>query len=67
MLVIGGGGAGGSYSGAEGGAGGLIMQGFSLPLGTNSITINVGAGGIPTHKATENNESNTSRSPILFR
>ena len=45
VLAVGGGGSGSSSAGGGGGAGGVVMNPISLPAGSSSITISVGAGG----------------------
>ena len=46
VLAVGGGGGGSAWGGGGGGAGGVVMNPVNLPIGSNTITINVGAGGV---------------------
>ncbi len=63
VLVVAGGGAGGGGRGGGGGAGGVVYQsGFSIPSGSNSIT--VGAGGTGVVDGNGGNGSNSTFSSI---
>ena len=60
VLAVGGGGAGGGGGGGGGGAGGVVMMPVQIPAGSNTITINVGAGGaVPTATNIANKGYNT--------
>jgi hypothetical protein len=48
VLAVGGGGAGGCNGGGGGGAGGVIMAPITIPAGTGTISVFVGAGGVVT-------------------
>jgi hypothetical protein len=60
-LIVGGGGTGGKSGNVTGGggAGGVIMKSVLIPTGTNTMTINVGAGGL-CNSSTQVNGSNSS-------
>ena len=60
VLAVGGGGAGGGGGGGGGGAGGVVMLPINLPAGSNTISVNVGAGGaVPSTTSTVIPGSNT--------
>ena len=48
ILAVAGGGAAGGDQGGGGGGGGVIVAQVTLPSGTNTITVSVGAGGVNT-------------------
>ena len=65
ILAVGGGGAGSNWTGGGGGGGGVVMQYVTLPNGSNSMNISVGAGGAgPTASNTLGN--NGSNSTVIF-
>ena len=45
ILAVGGGGSGSSYAGGGGGAGLVVMKTITVPAGSNTMTISIGAGG----------------------
>lgn len=45
-MVVAGGGAGGAIVAAGGGGGGVVMTPINIPVGSDTMTINVGAGGV---------------------
>jgi len=45
-MVVAGGGSGGATQAGGGGGGGVVMTPINIPVGTDTMTINVGAGGI---------------------
>lgn len=63
ILAVGGGGGGGSgdfyNNGGGGGGGGVVKTTLNVPAGSDTITVNVGAGGLGRLNSTGTNGSNT--------
>jgi len=67
VLAVGGGGGGGSQAGSGGGGGGVVQLPIVVPIGTGSITIKVGEGGIGAPGGSTNTTGGTGlNSTLLF-
>jgi len=66
VLAVGGGGSGGTNAGSGGGGGGVVMNPMTLPAGSGTMTITVGAGSVWPGYSTYNPGANGNNTTVFF-